>query len=296
MAEKEDTQVAEKEMVTEDKGKPTETEKVEETQTAPIEDEPVEAEKPTDAPDEKDVTMVINILNELQKINGGNGDIADIPPELFGVTKFILDKMIALKDAFDDPLFKEVLDDMVDQKDEGQTPSMLVAVARKIPMEELQDLADNEDYAGAQSVIGEGLNNQKQEQADQETMSVNFDKTKAEFEAYCKDNNYNDEERAALWKKVVMLMKVFGDGYISKNEFSEVDKMRNYDKDMESMRSQIPEEPKKEVLPDKASVDAVINPPAKKPYKPANSIEGMGSMQPGVDVTKIGSRKRKPNP
>ena len=57
-----------------------------------------------------------------------------------------------------------------------------------------------------------------------------------------------------------MLMKIFGDGFISKTEFAEVDKMNNYDNDIAGLKSQLPEKPKKEVLPDKASIDAAMNP------------------------------------
>jgi len=248
-----------------------------------------------DSPDQGDITDVIAILNAIQKDSGGKGEISNIPPELASVVKFVLDKMIALRDAFEDPLLKAVIDDMVDQREEGQTPSLTVAVARNVPLQDLMDLADNEDYSGAQESLKGKLTAGKDAAAEDERIGMNFDKTKANFEAYCKTNNYSDEDKTALWEKVSMLMRVFGDGLLTESEFAEVDKMRNYDSDVAGIKAQIPAGNKKEVLPDKASIDAAIYPAAQKPApQPRNQIEAMAMGAPSVDVTEIGKRKRSP--
>ena len=92
-----------------------------------------------------------------------------------------------------------------------------------------------------------------------------------------------------------MLMKVFGDGFISKKEFAEVDKMNNYDNDIAGLKNQLPEKPTKEVLPDKASINAEMNPAPVQKTQPRNMMENMAAMQGGVDVTEVGKRKRKPS-
>lgn len=287
MVDKKDKQVAEQ---TPELGK---TAPVDPVESAPETDKTAETGS-MDAPDEKDITDVIAILNEIQSETGGSGEISNIPPELFSVVKFLIEKMVALREAFADPLFKATLDDMVDQGEDGATPSFLVAVARNVPMDELEALADNENYGDVQKSVGDKLNKEKEDSKAEEELFAKFDKTKAEFESYCQENSLSDEAKSALWGKVVMLMKIFGDGYISKNEFAEVDKMNNYDNDIAGLKSQLPEKPKKEVLPDKASIDAAMNPAPVKKQQPRNSIETMAAYSGGIDVTDIGKRKRRP--
>lgn len=268
---------------------------VETANPAPATDKPVETAESPDAPDENDLSDVIAILQDIQTETGGKGEITSIPPELAGVVKFLIEKMTALREAFADPLFKAVLDDMVDQKEEGTTPSLLVAISRNIPMDELEALADNENYADAQKSVSEKLKKVEDDGKAEEELYAKFDKTKSEFESYCQENNLSDEAKSALWEKVVMLMRVFGDGFISKKEFAEVDKMNNYDNDIAGLKKQLPEKPKKEVLPDKASINAEMNPAPVQKSQPRNMMENMAAMQGGVDVTEIGKRKRKPS-
>lgn len=248
----------------------------------------------SDAPDENDISDVIEILKEIQSETGGSGEITNIPPELLGIVRFLIEKMATLKTAFEDPLWQAVLDDMVFQRNEGETPSFLVAVARNVPMDELEALADNENYGDVQQSVSDKLNKEKEAGKAEEELFAKFDKSKAEFEAYCTENSLSDEAKSALWGKVVMLMKIFGDGYISKTEFAEVDKMNNYDNDIAGLKKQLPEKPKKEVLPDKASIDAAMNPVPVQKSQPRNSMERMAAMQPATDITEIGKRKRKP--
>jgi hypothetical protein len=244
--------------------------------------------------DENDISDIIDILKEIQSVTGGKGEITSIPPELLGIVKFLIEKMATLKNHFEDPLFKAVLDDMVFQSEEGQTPSFLVAVARNVPMDELEAVADNENYGDVQQSVADKLNKEKEAGEAEEELFAKFDKSKAEFEAYCTENSLSDEAKSALWGKVVMLMKIFGDGYISKKEYAEVDKMNNYDNDIAGLKKQLPEKPKKEVLPDKASIDAAMNPAPVQKSQPRNSMERMVAMQPATDITEIGKRKRKP--
>lgn len=253
-----------------------------------------ESGEQTETVDENDISDVIEILQEIQSVTGGKGEIKSIPPELLGIVRFLIEKMATLRTHFEDPLFKAVLDDMVFQSEEGETPSFLVAVARNVPMDELEALADNENYSDVQTSVGDKLNKEKEDGKAEEELYAKFDKTKAEFESYCQENSLSDEAKSALWGKVVMLMKIFGDGFISKNEFAEVDKMNNYDNDIAGLKKQLPENPKKEVLPDKASIDAAMNPVPSTKSQPRNSLEQMASMQPSVDVTDIGKRKRRP--
>lgn len=288
MAEKEDTKVVE---TTPEIGK---TAPVETAETAPELDKTAETDKPMDAPDGEDITDVIDILKEIQSETGGKGEITSIPPELLGIVRFLIEKMATLKTAFDDPLWQAVLDDMVFQRNEGETPSFIVAVARNVPMDELEELADNENYTDAQTSVSNKLKKTEEDGKAEEELYAKFDKSKAEFEAYCNENSLDDKAKTALWEKVKMLMEVFGDGYISKNEFAQIDKMNNYDNDVAGLKKQLPEKQKKEVLPDKASIDAAMNPVPVKKMQPRNMMENMASLQGGVDVTEIGKRKRRP--
>lgn len=254
-----------------------------EVSAAPATDKP-DGAAASDAPDEKDISDVIKLLNEIQTMNGGKGDIAEIAPNLVGTVKFLLDKMIALRDAFQDPLFKSVLDDMVDQQEDGKTPSLLVAVARNAPMEELQDLANNENYADVQGAVDEQLANTKADEDAEEVLFGNYEGSKKEGQAYADEMGYNEAEAQKLFKTVMDWISILGDGKITRKEWGEADNMRNYTKDTEALRSQIPEVPKKEVVPDKSSIAATMaeTSPKKKTTTARNSIEGMGATATGL--------------
>lgn len=242
---------------------------------------------------EQDVDNVLALLNEIERFNGGKGEISEIPPQLLGVTRFILDKMVALRDAFSDPLFKEVLDDMVDQREDGATPSLLVAVARNVPIDELQELADNENYADVQGSIDKRLAADAESQKSEEQLYANFDKSKKEIDKFCKERGYDENEKKALYDDIAMLRDAFADGLLTAAELERIDEMRNYKRDVESLQSQLPKENKKEVLPDKASIESAMNPPkTQKASNPRNSIEAMASNSfPGTDFTSVGKRK-----
>jgi len=250
-----------------------------------------ETGKPAETIDEKDIANVIAVLNEMNKISGGTGDITELPPQLLGVTKFLIEKMSALRDAFEDPLFKAVLDDMVDQREDGQTPSLLVAVARNVSLEELQNLADGEDYAGIQESLRGQLDKAESDRVDEEALYAKFDKSKANVEAYCKKMGYDQARTKTLWDGINLLRDVFADGEITEAEAEKIDKMQNYDADMSNLRTQLPENPVKTVLPDKASMSESMEPKPAVKTTPSNSIEAMAAAMPTQDYTQTGKRK-----
>ncbi|MCE5332690.1 MAG: hypothetical protein LLF95_11210 [Bacteroidales bacterium] len=279
----------------------TKEQKVEEKVIAPAkssEENPNEASEKSEAsqlPDKTDIDNVLMILNEVDQISGGNGGIKSIPDELHGSVKFLVEKMVTLRDAFEDPLFKDVLDDMLDQRQDGQTPSLLVAIARNVPMEELQEIADEEGYEDVQNAVKDRVSKEKEENEAEEKLYGNFEKTKQAIDEYCAENGYGDKEKQRLYSTIKMLMNVFADGFISKEEVSKIDKIERYDEDMEMMKSKLPAEPVKTVLPDKASMQESMA-GASKPATnaaPKNSLESMAqNMYTGTDVTEIGKRKR----
>jgi hypothetical protein len=263
-----------------------------EVSAAPATGKPAEAAA-SDAPDEEDISNVISLFNEIQTMSGGKGDITELPENLIGTVKFMLGKMVALRDAFQDPLFKSVLDDMVDQQKDGKTPSLLVAVARNVPMEELQDLADNENYADVQGAVDERLAKDKADLDAEEALSANFDESQAAGQEYAKEMNYDDAEMQELFSTAMAWFSILGDGKLTKDEWAKVDKMRNYDRDTEELRKQIPEVPKKEVVPDQASMEtAMKETPKATKVAPRNSIEAMNNAAPAMtDFTQTGKRR-----
>jgi hypothetical protein len=275
--------MAEKEKITaEAEVKTPAVEVKKEVSAAPVKDKPVEAAA-SDAPDEKDISDVIKLLNEIDSMNGGKGDIAEIAPNLVGTVKFLLDKMIALRDAFQDPLFKSVLDDMVDQQEDGKTPSLLVAVARNAPMDVLQGLADNENYADVQGAVDEQLANTKAASDAEETMFGNFEESQKEGQAYADEMGYDEAQAQELFKTAMTWFSILGDGKITKKEWGDIDNMRNYKKDTEELRSQIPEAPEKVVMPDKDSIAATTAEKTQKPKPaPRNNMEKMEKAMPNL--------------
>jgi hypothetical protein len=265
-------------------------------EAAPVKEKPVETKAPdtSDAPDEGDISNVISLLNEIQAITGGKGDITDIPENLRGVIKYVMEKMVALRDAFQDPLFKAVLDDMVDQQEDGKTPSLLVAVARNAPMEELQDLAENENYADVQGAVDERLAKDKSDAEAEETLAANFDESQAAGEEYAKEMGYDDAEKQDLFSMAMDWFSMLGDGKLTKDEWAKVDKMRNYDKDTEELRGQIPPEPVKEVVPDQATMEAAVReaPAPTKTPAPRNTLETLGAAKEAVSgFDNVGKRR-----
>jgi hypothetical protein len=285
--------MTEKEIIAAEAEAKTPAVKVEkEVSAAPVTDKPVEAEA-SDAPDENDISGVISLLNEIQTMNGGKGDIADIDPNLVGTVKFLLDKMIALRDAFQDPLFKSVLDDMVDQQEDGKTPSLLVAVARNAPMEELQGLADNENYADVQGAVDEQLANTKAEGDSEEAMFANFEESQKAGQAYADKAGYDEAQAQKLFKRAMDWFSILGDGKITEKEWEDIDHMENYAADTEALKSQIPEVSKKDVMPDNASMAETMTEKRKETRKaPSNSLERMGASAPSLGGFEDVGKKR----
>jgi hypothetical protein len=217
----------------------------------------------TTVPDEQDIEQVLMILNEVNQISGGKGKIAGIAPEMLGPVKYLIEKITTILGAYEDPLFKDVLDDMNDQRMSGQVPSLLVAVARNVPMEELQKVADDEGYEDVQSAVGDRVSKEKEDAEAEKTLYGNFDKSKKEIEDYCKECGYDDARKQKLYATIAMLRDVFADGLITKKEAAEIDKIINYESDIATLKSQVPAGGKKVVLPDKASIEESMT--AKKP-------------------------------
>jgi len=272
-----------------------EQEQMEESEMKPAnatEENPKEASEKSETtkiPDGKDIEQVLMILNEVDQISGGNGKISSIPPEMHGPIKFLVEKMITIRDAFEDPLFKDVLDDMHDQRMEGQVPSLLVAVARNVPMEELQKVADEEGYEDVQNAVNERVSKEKESEDSEKMLYGNFDKTKKAIEDYCSENGYDDARKQQLYATINMLRACFADGLITKEEVGRIDKIDNYDSDIESIKSRIPAGAVKTILPDKASIDESMA--QKAPVKSYSAGIGNADSYTSPDYLSTGKRK-----
>lgn len=245
-------------------------------------------------PEAEDISEIIEVLNSAQKNSGGNGDITDVPQNLRGSIKYLIEKLIFVRDLYQDPLWLKILDDMADQKEDGKTPSLLVAVARNIPLEDLQDLADNENYEEIQGAVDQRLEADKEAKEKESGLYAAFQKSQNEGKAYCQEMGYDDAEMQDLFALAMDWFKILGDGNISKDDWARIDKMRNYDNDTKSLRDQLPAEPVKEVLPDKSSIQQAQAPTTVKQevHKPTNSIEAFGMAQSATpDYSQVGKRK-----
>lgn len=265
------------------------------TVTAEAEVTPGTPETPaaTDAPDENDISDLLALLNEVQSTYAEGGDeITEIPDNLRPSLKVIAGKLVALREAFKDPLFKAVLDDMVDQQEDGSTPSLLVAVARNAPMEELQELGENENYADVQAGVDDRIAKETADAEAEETMMANFEESQKAGQEYADEMGYSEEESQRLFASAMAWFKVLGDGKITKDEWAKVDKADNYDRDTEELRKQLPVEPKKEMMPDQASMEAAVTekPKTPRPAMPKNAVETVGAA-PVADWQNLGTRK-----
>lgn len=238
---------------------------------------------------EQDFSELLMVLNEIDQLSGGKGKISAIPAELSASIKFLIEKMITVRDAFSDPLFKDVLDDMDEQRQNGQVPSVLVAVARNVPMEELVKLADDENYEDVQNAVNDRVSKVKEEEESEKSLYANFDKSKKAIDDYCAEMGYDDARKQKLYATINMLRNCFADGLLTKEEVGKIDKIDNYDSDIASVKSQIPEGAVRTVLPDKASIDETMA--AKPTPKASNSgtLESMGFAQP--EYLETGKRK-----
>ena len=246
------------------------------------------------APDEEDISDIIGMLNEMSSITGeGEGGIKDVPAEMRPVIRFMIQKMVALRDLFKDPLFKIILDDMVDQAEDGKEPSALVAFVRNVSRDEYEELADSEDYEGAQGRVSSQLSDMDTAKQSESELLDKFNESHEAGKRFAKIMGYDDQEIVKLFSFAFEWFKILGDGVISENEWAKVDKMRNYDADVDALKQRMPQAPRKEVLPDKSSM-ASAPMPTRGTTAPAatNSIERMGAMaSPAEDITQVGKRR-----
>jgi len=250
--------------------------------------------KPADAPDEKDISDVITFLNEVDSIAGGKGGITEIPPQLLGSIKYLTQVMTNLRDSYKDPLFQDVLDDMQDQAADGNTPSLLVAVARNVPIEQIQELADNEAYGDVQKAVGDRVSADKTALEDDEKLFGNFEESQKNIDAYATEMGYDEAQKAELFTTIALWRDVFADGLITRDELEKIDHQINYKPDTEALRGQIPEAPVKEQIPDNASLQATMDakPIRQAASAPKNAIEAMAAGGGGMtDITNIGKRR-----
>lgn len=268
--------------------------------TAPAMDETVEQTSETsETLDAEDIDNTLMLLNLMDQEIGGKGEIAGIPDELSGSLKYLVEKLVFVRELFEDPLWKSILDDMADQKEDGQTPSVEVAIARNIPLEKLQFIAENEDYEGAQSELTSNLAAKKQAEDDEAGYEASFEESKKALDEYASGMGYDEERKNQLAQVGLDLFQILADGVITAAEWERVDKMDNYDKDMADVIGQIPTDDAKEVLPDKASVEAAAasNTQAKTKKPTQATGPGLGSMgayqNVTTDYTKTGSRNRR---
>lgn len=263
-----------------------EKEEMEESEMKPSNTEASEKNEPSDV---QETENVINVLNEIDKIKGGKGEIKSIPTELHNAIQHAIAYLITIRDLYEDPLFKDVLDDMHDQRMEGQVPSLLVAVARNVPMEELQKVADEEGYEDVQNAVNDRISKVKEDEESEKMLYGNFDKSKKAIDDYCVENGYDEARKQKLYATINMLRDCFADGLLTKDEVGKIDKIDNYDSDIESIKSRIPANAVKVVLPDKASIDESMAP--KTPAKSSQDGIGITSSYISPDYTQIGKRK-----
>lgn len=290
--EKKDVKVEEKSVTVNDDKSPELTVK-KETTVAPIKDESTEGLN-AEALDKEAIDDTLMLLNIMDEQVGGKGGITEIPDALRNSIGYLVDQLTFVRKVWEDPQWKALLDDMFDQKEDGKTPSVEVAIARTFPLEKLQELADNEEYEGAQMELADNLASQKQTEYEDAMYDENFQKSLKAADEYAAEMGYDEERKNTLLKKTFDMYQIMADGILTKNEFAEIDKMINYDPDTSDLRAQLETQGAKEQLPDQASIESAIS--EKKPAKAAQrNTPGMASMNTdygGVDVTQVGKRKR----
>src|ERR1035437_7182864 len=70
---------------------------------------------PDDSPSKKDIEDVISLLNEVDVNQGGKGNISGITAENHRPIKYLIERLSTVVNMYDDPLYKDVLDDMHEQ-------------------------------------------------------------------------------------------------------------------------------------------------------------------------------------
>lgn len=279
---------------TEEQVKPVAESVESEEPKAPVGDEPLETE---DSSSEDDIADTIDILNQFQQIIGGKDQITGLPKNLIPVIKFTIEKMVALRDLFKDPYYKQLIDEMIDQKEDGKTPSVLAAIAKVIPIDEIEELADSEDYESAYKGVESRLASEKEASEKESQMYAKFQESQNAGKSYCQKKKYDEAEMKELFSFALGWFKILGDGQISEKEWEQIDKLKNYDSDIESIKKQIPSAPVKEVLPDKSSMEESMMPRAEKPKaSPSTMIESLGvTMSEAPDFSRMGRMKRNQN-
>lgn len=290
MAKKDLEVTQKKDIAVNEDGKTPGIEVNKDTTVAPI-DKPTEEVK-DEMPAAEDIADVVAILNILDKEVGGKGEITEIPDTLRSSLGFLVKSLSTVKDMWEDPTWEDILDDLRDQKEDGMTPSIEVAVARTIPLDKLQALVESEDYEGVQTELRGSLDASKSA-ADEETMyNESFDKMQAEAQTYADEMGYDEERKNELLNAIFNILKIVGDGKLSKVEFAEFDKMINYGPDTTSLRDQLSSQDAKEVLPDKSSVDAALSPamPKKTEVKNEPGLDSLAYYEE-PDYTQTGRRR-----
>lgn len=237
-----------------------------------------EASEKSESTGSQEIENLISVLNEIDKVKGGKGEIKSIPPELHNAIKLAVGYLTTIRDLYDDPLYKDVMDDMHEQRIDGHVPSLLVAVARNVPMEELQRVADEEGYEDVQKAVTYRVSKEKENEDSEKTLYRNFDTSKKNIDDYCSESGYDDARKQALYATISMLRNCFADGLLTKEEIAKIDKIDNYDSDIQTLKSQVPTGGVKTVLPDKASIDESMA-QKKTPAPVQNSIDNAASYQ-----------------
>lgn len=245
------------------------------------------------APDTEDIDEVLELLNIMDEEVGGKGGITNIPDEMRGSIGYLVDKLNFVRDLFEDPLWKSVMDDLADQKEDGKTPSVEVAIARTIPLEKLQELADTEDYEGAQSAVADNLAQTKAMEDEEAVYEANFNESQKAGEEYAADMGYDEEQKNELFQMVLDLFKIMGDGKLTKEEFEKVDKMRTFDTVTKDLQEQISTRDAKEVLPDQASMEAtnITQPPKRETPTSTPGMASLGNLTGTTDFLKTGKNR-----
>lgn len=278
------------------------------TSTAPKEDKPVkdETQKPPEStPDttekapsgettpgesETEPDELLERVNEILGELYDGQSVESIQDELRPLMGDFMNASLAMKALSESPIWGPVLNDLMDQAEDGQTPNPDLAFVRSAPKEYVDRLYEGSDDEAVLKASEEYKSGVKSKEESEAAISSNLDQSIKEAEEFSQERGYSDEEKAAFMEQVKMWYKVFADGKITKDEYSLIEKGMNYDKDVADLQGQIPEEPKKEVLPDKSSIDAA-KAPAQTKRKPGG-MESIVIQTP--EYLNTGSRKRKP--
>lgn len=272
-----------------EKETPQSAPKMDEPDKEPMQKPPKSTEYTQISGEEVKPDELLEKVNEILAEAYDGQSIESLQEELRPLMSDLMNASIALKSLQSSTIWGAVLDDLMDQAEDGQTPNPDLALVRAAPKDYIDRLYEGSDDEAVVKAIDERNASIKAEEEAGATLSSNIEQSIKEAEEFSNERGYSEEEKQAFLNQVKMWYKVFADGKITKNEYELIEKGMNYDNDVAGLKSQVPEEPKKEVLPDKSSIDSSkIEMP--KPRSPL----GMESIAyEGTDITQIGSRKRK---